>query len=116
MRSESMKKHFITIKQQREMLFPTIKSISRVQLWERPKSKWSIGETMYHLYLITRMLRVAATITIPCTKLFAQMMRNKPFDTNIVDIYKEYREKHGKGMKAPFILNPPKKDIQYIGL
>lgn len=110
MKSQSMKKHFITLKQQREILYPTLKSLTKVQLWERPKeNKWSIGETIYHLYLITKMLRVAAIITIPCTKLFARMMRNKPFDSHINDIYKEYTEKRGKGMKAPFILNPSKK-------
>ncbi|KOO49144.1 DinB family protein [Viridibacillus arvi] len=110
MKSQSMEKHFTTLKQQREILYPTLKSLTKVQLWERPKkNKWSIGETIYHLYLITKMLRVAAIITIPCTKLFARMMRNKPFDSDINDIYKQYKEKHGKGMKAPFILNPPKK-------
>lgn len=110
MKSQSMEKHFTTLKQQREILYPTLKSLTKVQLWERPKkNKWSIGEMIYHLYLITKMLRVAAIITIPCTKLFARMMRNKPFDSDINDIYKQYKEKHGKGMKAPFILNPPKK-------
>lgn len=110
MKSQSMQNHFTTLEQQRETIFPALQSLSNFQLWERPQeNKWSIGETMYHLYLITKMLRVAATITIPCTKVFARMRRNKSFDTEINDIYKEYKEKHGKGMKAPFILNPPQK-------
>lgn len=110
MKSESMRTHLITLKQQRDRLLPTLKSLSMAQLWERPEeNKWSIGESIYHLFLITKMLRVAAIITIPCTKLYARMTRNKPFDRNINDIYEEYKEKHGKGMKAPFILNPPNK-------
>lgn len=110
MKSRSMKKHFETLEQQRHMLFPVLESLSFNQLWERPKpNKWSIGEAMYHLYLITRMLRVAAQITIPSMKLFAQMRRNKPFETETYDIYKEYQQKNKRGMKAPFILDPPKK-------
>ncbi len=110
MKSQSMKRHFITLKQQRDSLFPKLQSLSMAQLWERPEeNKWSIGESIYHLFLITKMVRVAAIITIPCTKLYARMTRNKPFDRDIHDIYQEYKEKHGKGMKAPFILNPPNK-------
>lgn len=112
MKSQSIKKHFITLEQQREKVYPTLKSISRVQLWERPKeNKWSVGETIYHLYLIAKMLRIAATVTIPCTKSYARIVRNKPFYSDINDIYKDYNEKRGKGMKAPFILNPTKKNL-----
>ncbi|TQR21402.1 DinB family protein [Psychrobacillus vulpis] len=110
MKSESIKKHFTTLEKQRESLFPTLKSLSMTKLWERPEeNKWSIGESIYHLFLITKMLRVAAIITIPCTKFYAQMMRNKSFEHSINDIYKEYKEKHGKTMNAPFILNPSNK-------
>ncbi|WP_100012563.1 DinB family protein [Lentibacillus sediminis] len=108
MKSQSMQNHFITLERQREAIFPALQSLSMAQIWKRPQeNKWSIGETMYHLYLITKMLRVAAVITIPCTKVFARMRRNKPFDSEINDIYKDYKEEHGKGMKA--ILDPPKK-------
>ncbi|WP_428911789.1 DinB family protein [Niallia sp. Krafla_26] len=110
MKSQIMRTHFITLKQQRDNLLPTLQPLSRAQLWERPvENKWSIGESLYHLFLITKMLRVAAIITIPCTKLYARMTRNKPYDCYIHDIYKEYKEKHGRGMKSPFILNPPNK-------
>ncbi|MEO4053956.1 DinB family protein [Solibacillus sp. CAU 1738] len=110
MKSKSMKNHFITIEEQRKSLFPTLESLSMTKLWGKPEeNKWSIGESVYHLFLITKMLRVAAIITIPCTKFYAQMMRNKSFEHSINDIYKDYKEKHGKNMKAPFILNPSKK-------
>lgn len=110
MKSSSMRNHFLTLTQQRDSFLPTLKSLTMAQLWERPEEdKWSIGESIYHLFLIAKMLRVAAIITIPCTKLYAKMMRNKPFDCDINDIYQEYSEKHRKGMNAPFILNPPQK-------
>ncbi|WP_010099256.1 DinB family protein [Ornithinibacillus scapharcae] len=109
MKSCSMNKHFKTLEMQRSRILPILESLSLDELWERPQeNKWSIGETMYHLYLITRMLRVAAKITIPSTILIARMRKNKPFETEIHDIYKEYKEKKMKGMKAPFILDPPK--------
>ncbi|WP_018924443.1 DinB family protein [Salsuginibacillus kocurii] len=110
MKSQSMNKHYRTLIQQREKLFPTLQSLEKVQLWEKPKAnKWSIGETMYHLYLMIKTARIAASITIPSTTLVARRRRHKPFAADIHDIYTEYKEKHGKGMKAPFILNPPKK-------
>ena len=117
MKSQSMRTHFLTLKQQRDSILPTLKSLSMAQLWERPEeNKWSIGESIYHLFLIAKMLRVAAIITISCTKLYAKMMRNKPFDCDINDIYKEYKEKHGRGMKSPFILNPPNKIYNTMGI
>ncbi|NMD69386.1 DinB family protein [Bacillus sp. DNRA2] len=117
MKSQSMRTHFLTLKQQRDSIFPTLKSLSMAQLWERPEeNKWSIGESIYHLLLIIKKLRVASIITIPCTRLYAKMTRNKPFDCEINDIYKEYKEKHGKGMKSPFILNPLNKINNTMGI
>lgn len=109
MRSHSLGRHFKTLEQQRNMIFPRIKNLSQDELWKRPQAdKWSIGETLYHLYLITKMLRIAAKFLIPSTILFAQIKKHKPFETEIHDIYKEYKEKKNRGMKAPFILDPPK--------
>ncbi|RHW34001.1 DinB family protein [Lysinibacillus yapensis] len=110
MKSQSMRNHFLTLRQQRDSLVSELEYLSMAQLWERPnEEKWSIGESIYHLYLMAKMLRVAAIITIPCAKFYARRMKNKPFDRDINDIYGEYKEKRGRGMKAPFILNPPKK-------
>ncbi|NMD69394.1 DinB family protein [Bacillus sp. DNRA2] len=117
MKSQSMRTHFLTLKQQRDSILPALNLLSMAQLWERPnENKWSIGESIYHLFLIAKMLRVAAIITIPCTKFYAKLRRNKPFDRNINDIYKEYKEKHGRGMKSPFILNPPNKIYHSMGI
>ncbi|OZI12412.1 hypothetical protein CEW92_06735 [Bacillaceae bacterium SAS-127] len=108
MKSESIEFHFNTLEQQREILFPTVESLTMNQLWERPSDgKWSIGESIYHLYLMMKVLRVAAVITIPCTKLYAKSVRRKLYATSIHDIYQEYGNKRKKSMKAPFVLNPP---------
>ncbi|MCJ8013617.1 DinB family protein [Paenibacillus sp. KQZ6P-2] len=112
MKSESMAQHFHTLFQQRSQFTLQLHSLSQEQLWDRKEEgKWSIGEHVYHLYLIMRMLKVTTKwsfVLIP----YAKMKRNKPFATEIHDIYVEFKEKKGRGMRAPWILEPPNK-IRY---
>jgi len=109
MKSESLSKHFHTLSQQRDPIMLKIQSLPQEKLWDRKEDgKWSIGEHLYHLYLILRMLKVATKfsfILIP----YAKIKRNSPFPTEIHDIYTEFKEKKGRGMKAPWILVPPKR-------
>ncbi|MGE6256764.1 DinB family protein [Heyndrickxia sporothermodurans] len=109
MKSESMSKYFHTLTQQRDQFMLKIQSLPQEKLWYRKEDgKWSIGEHLYHLYLMLRMLKVATKfsfILIP----FARMKRNTLFETEIHDIYTEFKNKKGRGMKAPRILVPPKK-------
>lgn len=109
MKSESMSQHFHILSEQRDLFMPKIQSLSLEKLWYRKEEgKWSIGEHLYHLYLIIRMLKVATKcsyVLIP----YAKMRRKKPFPTEIHDIYIEFQEKKGRGMRAPFILVPPKR-------
>ena len=112
MKSESISKHFQTLTQQRSPFMLKIQSLPSEKLWHRKEDgKWSIGEHLYHLYLIIRMLKVAtkfSLILIP----YAKIKRNTPYATEIHDIYAEFKEKKGRGMKAPWILVPPKR-IRY---
>ncbi|WP_144559548.1 DinB family protein [Bacillus thuringiensis] len=108
MKSENIAKHFQTLHVQRNEFLPHLHSLSQEQLWYRSKNgKWSIGEHYYHLYLIARMLKVAIKFSFPLIP-YAKLRRNTPFETDIHDIYAEYKEKHGRGMKAPWILIPSK--------
>lgn len=110
MKSEWIERHFITLKQQREEVFPTLQTLSTDQLWERPEQdKWAIGASIYHLYLMLKLYRHVLQITIPCTRLYALSMRKRNYSCCIADIYEEYKETRNKSMKAPFILNPPDK-------
>ncbi|PEA55443.1 hypothetical protein CON64_08645 [Bacillus pseudomycoides] len=113
MKSESISRHFQTLQQQRHCFFQKVQGISNEQLWQQKEGKWSIGEHLYHLYLITRMLKVATKLSFVLIP-YAKMRRKKTFHNQIHDIYAEYKEKHGKGMKAPFILVPPKKVIHTL--
>lgn len=109
MKSESISKHFQTLTGQRDQFMPDIQSLSQEKLWERIEDgKWSIGEHLYHLYLITRMLKVATKLSFVLIP-YAKIKRNKKFETEIHDIYAEFKEKKGRGMRAPWILVPPKK-------
>ena len=109
MKSESISKHFHTLNQQRSQFLPKLQSLPQEELWHRNKNgKWSIGEHLYHLYLIAKMLKVAIKFSLTLLP-YAKIRRNAPFATEIHDIYAEYKEKNGKGMKAPWILVPSKK-------
>ncbi|WP_426950635.1 DinB family protein [Bacillus mycoides] len=109
MKSENISKHFHTLHVQRNQFFPELHSLSQEQLWHRKEDgKWSIGEHFYHLYLIARMLKVAIKFSFTLIH-YAKLRKKAPFATDMHDIYAEYKEKHGKGMKAPWILIPSKK-------
>ncbi|WP_436864197.1 DinB family protein [Bacillus fungorum] len=109
MKSQNISKHFQTLHVQRNDFLPHLHSLSQEQLWYRKEDKkWSIGEHFYHLYLIARMLKVAIKVSLTLF-LYAKLRKNATFATDIHDIYAEYKEKHGKGMKAPWILIPSKK-------
>ncbi|MGH0494777.1 DinB superfamily protein [Bacillus wiedmannii] len=109
MKSENISKHFHTLHVQRNEFLPHLHSLSQEQLWYRKEDKkWSTGEHFYHLYLITRMLKVAIKFSLTLIP-YAKLRKNTPFETEIHDNYAEYKEKHGKGMKAPWILIPSKK-------
>ncbi|MRG85969.1 DinB family protein [Salinibacillus xinjiangensis] len=113
MKSLSIQHHFSTLERQRQMLFPQLNTLSNEQLWSRPaKEKWGVGESIYHLYLMMKLVKHAATLTIPSMKLYSRFVKDKPFPRETYDIYQEYKEKKKKGMKAPFVLNPPQR-IRY---
>ena len=106
MKSENIAKHFQTLHVQRNEFLPHLHSLSQEQLWYRPQNgKWSIGEHFYHLYLIAKMLKVAIKFSFTLIP-YAKLRKNASFSTEIHDIYAEYKEKNGKRMKAPWILNP----------
>ncbi|HDX9653574.1 MULTISPECIES: DinB family protein [Bacillus] len=109
MKSENISKHFHTLHVQRNEFLPQLHSLSQEELWYRTEDKkWSTGEHFYHLYLIAKMLKVAIKFSFTLIP-YAKLRRNAPFATDIHDIYAEYKEKHGKGMRAPWILIPSKK-------
>ncbi|QXE03300.1 DinB family protein [Terribacillus sp. DMT04] len=103
-----MKRHFESIYWQREA-FGGHTLAEQHQEWVRPlPDKWSIGETYYHLYLLLKRFRQLNLAYIPLAKRFIRTGKRRPYKTEIADIYQAYRNKHGKPMRAPSILLPPK--------
>lgn len=110
MKSESMERHFKVLEQQRREYLPKFEIMTVDQLWQRAlENKWSAGESVYHLYLLLRIFRRFAKVVIPIVKPYALMMRNRPLENEINDIYAAYQNTKGKKMKAPLMLNPPVK-------
>ncbi|PWU68745.1 DinB family protein [Gracilibacillus dipsosauri] len=82
--------------------------------WQRPSDdKWSWGETYYHLYLMMRWFRRLSKIYIPLAIPFATLRKNKPYPVHSTNIYKQYQLEKKKPMKAPFILVPPKDQVDF---
>lgn len=99
--------YFQTLEEERVHFYQDL-DISPEEAWHRPKpGKWSIGETVYHLYLLARLVRMTSTIYIPMSMPIAYIRRKKPYETTIHDIYKTYREEKGESMPAPSVLVPP---------
>ncbi|SDD51282.1 DinB superfamily protein [Terribacillus halophilus] len=108
MRSDHMQMHFQTIYKQREAFFAENRNIQDT-FWERPVSdKWSFGETYYHLYLMIKRFRQLNRIYLPAAVKLARMKKRRSFSVFSKDIYQEYKQKHHRPMKAPFLIVPPK--------
>ncbi|WP_408607805.1 DinB family protein [Bacillus xiapuensis] len=108
MKSKYMEKHFRKIYEQREGMKKEIRSFEGEE-WKRPyQDKWSIGETYYHLFLMIKWFRRLNKIYLPLSKPIAAVIKDKTYKTQSEDVYKQYKEKHHKPMKAPFIIVPPK--------
>ena len=108
MESRYMKNHFTIIYEQREEFANELTKLKNKE-WERPKEdKWSFGETYYHLYLMVRLFRRLNKPYLPISKPIATIRRGKSYKFHSENIFTEYKEKHNKPMKAPFVLVPPK--------
>ncbi|WP_240837751.1 DinB family protein [Macrococcoides goetzii] len=63
--------------------------------------KWSVGEVIYHCYLLLKLTRQFSQYYLPIARMVVKMLPSAHSNnTNMNNIYA------GKTMKAPFILNP----------
>jgi hypothetical protein len=70
------------------------------------KGKWSLAETVYHITLLARLVRRFSGVYVPVARPFARLRKKRAYQTDIHDIYKEYAQKKGRAMPAPFLLKP----------
>lgn len=97
--SNSMEKHFTALLQERNRIFPQITKLTVEELWFRPsENKWSIGEILYHIYLLIRVFKKASIVFIPLTYPIAVLRKNKAYKTTSIDIYQQYKDR-GKKIK-----------------
>ena len=102
-----MEKYFRQLDEQRKEFYEDIQ-LNFDNPWQRPlPDKWSIGETLYHLLLMAKLFRRFSAFYIPPAKPIAHLRKNKPYKTEIHDIYSEYTSTKKKPMKAPSLIKPP---------
>lgn len=102
-----MEKQFHTLTKQREAFYQNTK-LDFEQEWNRPfPDKWSIGETLYHLYLMIRLFRRFSNYYIPVMLPLAYVRKQQPYKTEIHNIYEEYRGKKKRPMRAPSLIMRP---------
>ncbi|SHF66532.1 DinB family protein [Ornithinibacillus halophilus] len=106
--SNNFEDYFDRIQEQRKSFYQEMDS-NVEDVWERPyPNKWSVAETVYHLYLLLRLFRRFSVIYMPIMYPLAVLRKNKPYPTDMNNIYIEYHQKKKKPMNAPLLLNPPK--------
>lgn len=107
LKSGILQKHFRLLKQQRIEFYQANEAVLE-HPWKRPlPDKWSIGETLYHLFLMARLFRRFSNVYIPLNLPVASVRKTKPYQTELYNIYDEYNQKKKRAMKAPSVINPP---------
>ncbi|GAA0595369.1 DinB family protein [Virgibacillus siamensis] len=107
MKSAVMANYFQQLEQQRASFFSS-EGIDFSRVFIRPfPDKWSVGETVYHLMLMTKFFRKFSGVYIPAAKPVACLRRKRPYKMAIHNIYREYTEKKKRPMNAPKIIVPP---------
>jgi len=106
LKSERMKMYFNQLRTQREAFYNE-KHLHFDDGWIRPiPEKWSIGETLYHLVLMTRFFRRVSNFYLPIMLPVAYVRKRKPYPSETYNIYTEYNQKKNRAMKAPSVINP----------
>jgi hypothetical protein len=74
---------------QREQLFADLDGISEESLWQRPaEDEWSIGENLDHLRVINSSTLTLFKITWVMLLPLAKLRYDKPYQTDIDNVYK----------------------------
>ncbi|MEN9564673.1 MAG: hypothetical protein RIR73_2917 [Chloroflexota bacterium] len=75
---------------QRESVFAVLDGLTDAQLWERPAPKeWSIGEILDHNFLLMASSYPILKFMWAWLGWYGQMKRNRPYQTEIGDVYRD---------------------------
>lgn len=106
-KSERMERYFQLIDHQRDAFDQYVRE-AVADPWARPlPEKWSVGETVYHLYLLARLVRRFSVVYLPVMLPYGHLRKNRPYKTDIHNIYEEYTRVKNHPMPAPSVLIPP---------
>src|SRR5690625_2570149 len=107
LKSQHMERYFELIEHQRNAFDQYINEAVD-DPWARPlPGKWSVGETVYHLYLLARLVRRISVVYLPMMLPYGHLRKNRSYDTAIHNIYEEYTQVKKHPMPAPSVLVPP---------
>ena len=91
---------------QRNAFFPVLDGVTAAMVWRRPRdTDWAAGDTLLHLCRAMRVYRLLIQISWPVLFPVAWLLRTRPFERDIVDIFSQY-EAAGVRMRATPLLVP----------
>lgn len=107
MKSKHMEYYFQLIEHQRGAFYLNMNE-AVIDPWMRPMpEKWSAGETVFHLYLLARLVRRFSAVYLPVMIPYGRLRKNRPYQTDTHNIYEEYTRVKKQPMPAPSVLVPP---------
>lgn len=107
MKSKKIQSYFDLIEIQRDVFYQDIMNEIK-DPWKRPQAdKWSVGETIYHLMLLARLVRKFSSIYLPVMMPYGHLRKKRLYKTEIHNIYEAYNHVKKRPMRAPFLLVPP---------
>jgi len=94
---------------QRESVFAALDGLTDAQLWQRPApNEWSIGEILDHNYLLFRSFYPAAKWMWKWYGWYGRLRRNRPYQTEIEDLYRSAKFPQWVGFMWTPRFNPRK--------
>lgn len=101
---------FNDLENQRDRFFSTTEFNGEIYR-RKVEDKWSVGEVIYHCYLLLKLTRIASQVYLPVAGFIRSVGRFKP-DFHNGEMHNIYA---GQTMKAPKILEPNMKRPYFKG-
>ncbi len=90
MKSHILSDYLDLMDSQRESVFTLLNGLTDAQLWQKPAPKeWSIGEILDHNYLLMASFMPVVKRLWNWFGWYGRLRRNRPYATNIKDLYRD---------------------------
>lgn len=85
---QAVQKHLDRLDAQRETVLASLEGIDEARLWLRPGPRdWSIGQNLDHAWIVLRSFRRFFSAAWPAMLPLAHLRGNRPYQTEIDDVY-----------------------------